>query len=191
MPGSTKATMTSFSKTSNTTQSSAEQPYRSRAKSSAEERSKSLLYCPDIERTEQTRFPSYSTKSVEIFSESSSIVLDNAGDISNNAALHRSVSQDSAPFNLQNIKEIKPKYSSRVLFIKKAAVSLINVHLFVRVYVCECVYVRMSMCTCAFFRMLMYVHTYTCTVRPCIFMYTGVALFKRFSYAFNGYNLNS
>ena len=56
MSGSTKATMNSFSKTSNTTQSSAEQPYRSRAKSSAEERNKSLVYCPDIERTEQTRF---------------------------------------------------------------------------------------------------------------------------------------
>jgi hypothetical protein len=160
MLGSTKATMNSFSKTS-TTQSSAEQPYRSRAKSSAEERSKSLLYCPDIERVEQTRFPSYSTKSVEIFSESASIVLDSAGDISNNAALHRSVSKDSAPFNLQNIKDIKPKYSSRALFVKKPAVSPINVLLCVRVYVCECVCVCMSMCTCAFFRMLMYIHTYT------------------------------
>lgn len=170
MSASSKATMNSFSKTSSSTQSSAEQPYRSRAKSSAEERSKSLLYCPDIERVEHTRFPSYSTKSVEIFSESSSILLDSAGDISDNAALHRSVSQDSAPLNLQNIKEVKPKYSSRALFIKKPAVSLINVHLCARVNVCECVCVPMWMCTCAWVLMLMYIHTYTCTVHPCIYI---------------------
>ena len=144
----------------------AEQPYRSRAKSSTEDRNRSLLYCPDIERVEQTRFPSYSTKSVEIFSESPSILLDSAGDISNNTALRRGVSQDSAPLNLQNIKEIKPKYSSRALFIKKPAVSHINVHLSVRVYVCAFVYVRMSMFICAYILMLICMHTCTCTVHP-------------------------
>jgi hypothetical protein len=166
MSASTKATMTSFSKTSNTTQSSAEQPYRSRAKSSAEERNKSLLYCPDIERTEQTRFPSYSTKSVEIFSESTSILLDSAGDTSNNAALHRSISQDSAPLNLQNIKDIKPKYRSRALFIKKPAVSPINVHLFVCVYVCACVFphVHVHMCILSHVYIYAHVHLYTCTL---------------------------
>ena len=180
--------MNSFSKTSNITQSSAEQPYRSRAKSSAEERNRSLLYCPDIEHVEQTRFPLYSTKSVEIFAESSSILLDSAGDISNNAALHRSISQDSAPLNLQNIKEIKPKYSSRALFIKKPAVSLIIAHLFVRDYVCACACSHVDVHMCIFSYVYMYAHVHLYSLSMYVHMYTGVAHLRRFSYVFNVYS---